>query len=79
MKRAAIFGFALAAVAFLLNGFGDLIDAVATARVVSPWYWYIGSDPLNEGFTLLGTVPALVTIVVLVAAGTWAFERRDLR
>ncbi|MCB1017718.1 MAG: ABC transporter permease subunit [Acidimicrobiales bacterium] len=70
---------ALAAVAFLLNGFGDLIDAVATARVVSPWYWYIGSDPLNEGFTLLGTVPALVTIVVLVAAGTWAFERRDLR
>ena len=70
---------ATAAVAFLLNGFGDLIDVLGTLRVVSPWHWYVGSEPLTSGFTLFGTVPALVTTAVLVAFGVWAFQRRDLR
>jgi len=70
---------ALAAAAFLLNGFGDLIDVLGTLRVVSPWHWYVGSDPLVNGFTLFATVPALVTSAALVAFGVWAFERRDLR
>lgn len=70
---------AVAAAAFLLNGFGDLIDVLGTLRVVSPWHWYVGSDPLVNGFTLFSTVPALVTSVALVAFGVWSFERRDLR
>ena len=70
---------AVATAMFLLNGFGDLIDALATLRVVSPWHWYAGGDPLTNGFTLQGTVPALVTTVVLVALGVWRLDRRDLR
>lgn len=69
---------AAAAVAFLLNGFGDLIDLLGTLRVASPWHWYVGSDPLTNGFTLFSTVPPLATTAVLVAFGVWAFERRDL-
>lgn len=70
---------AVAAAAFLLNGFGDLIDVLGTLRVVSPWHWYVGTEPLVNGFTLFSTVPALVTSAVLVAFGVWALERRDLR
>lgn len=70
---------AVAAAAFLLNGFGDLIDVLGTLRVVSPWHWYVGSDPLENGFTVFSTVPALVTSAALVAFGVWSFERRDLR
>lgn len=70
---------ATAATAFLLNGFGDLIDVLGTLRVVSPWHWYIGSDPLTNGFTVFSTIPPIVTTVVLFAVGLWAFDRRDLR
>lgn len=70
---------AVATAMFLLNGFGDLIDALATLRVVSPWHWYAGGDPLTNGFTLQGTVPALVTTLVLVVLGIWRLDRRDLR
>lgn len=70
---------AAAAAAFLLNGFGDLIDLLGTLRVVSPWHWYVGSEPLVNGFTLFSTVPPLLTSAVLMAIGVWAFDRRDLR
>ena len=70
---------ALAAVAFLVNGFGDLVSAVEKVRFLSPWHWFAGSDPLVNGFTLEGTLPALALIVVLVAVGLWRFDRRDLR
>jgi ABC-2 type transport system permease protein len=70
---------AVAVGGFMLNGFGDLNDTLATLRVVSPWHWNLGSDPLTEGFTLFGTVPLLVGSAVLVLVGIVAFERRDLR
>ena len=70
---------ALAAVAFVVNGFGDLVAAVEKVRFLSPWHWFAGSDPLVNGFTLAGTLPALALIVVLVAVGLWRFDRRYLR
>lgn len=70
---------ALATVAFLVNGFGDLVAAVEKVRFLSPWHWFAGGDPLVHGFTLQATVPALVTVAVLVAVGTWRFHGRDLR
>ena len=36
---------------FLLNGLGALSDALAPARVTSPFYWYFGdTPPLAKGF-----------------------------
>ncbi|HMQ26109.1 MAG TPA: ABC transporter permease subunit [Acidimicrobiales bacterium] len=70
---------AVAVVTFLLNGFGDLVALIERVRVVSPWHWYAGDDPLANGFGLQGTVLPILTIALVVAAGCWRLDRRDLR
>ncbi len=63
---------------FFLNGLGALVDWLAPWRPLSPFFHYIGNDPLVNGLDV-GHVLVLVgwavtgTVVAVVA-----FERRDL-
>lgn len=61
-------------VAFVL----PISDALSGARRWSPWHWAIGEQPVSDGVGL-GLVTILLVIVTLVAIGTWAVERRDVR
>ncbi len=68
----------LAVVTYFLNALAPVIDFLEPFRGVSPFYYYIGGDPLYNGLNA-GHAGVLIglTAVFLVAALLF-FERRDL-
>lgn len=68
---------AVAATAFMLNAIGPAAD-IAWMSAVSPFGWYLGGDPLIEGFDVGGLVRLAIVPVVAAGAGWWAIDRRDL-
>ncbi|MGC8480003.1 MAG: ABC transporter permease subunit [Acidimicrobiales bacterium] len=69
----------LAIVAFLVNGLGGLVHWLGVIRPVSPYYWYLGHDPLRQGLWIPGILLPLILSVALILVGAALFERRDLR
>jgi ABC-2 type transport system permease protein len=69
---------AVATSAYLLDSLGKLVDWLDPLRVLSPFYWYTGGDPLGNGPDWRGASALLVAAALLVGLGTLAFERRDL-
>lgn len=68
----------LAVVAYLMSSLADLVSWLKTIRPVSPWYHALGMDPLANGFSLLHLlVPLGLTLLVLLA-GIYTFDRRDV-
>ena len=69
----------LAVVSFVANGFLPLSDSLEGLARFQPFYYYLTSDPLNNGmdWTHAGVLAGL--IVVFVAAALALFQRRDLR
>ncbi len=66
-------------VAFLINGFAPLVDAISWLKYLSPFFYYAGHDPIGHGVDLgdlavLGAVAIALTLVAVVQ-----IERRDLR
>jgi ABC-2 type transport system permease protein len=69
---------AFAIVAFLLNGLGVIVDSLAPARWISPFYWYLGDTvPLAKGITW-GYLALAVVAVAGTAIAIARFEHRDL-
>ncbi len=64
--------------AYFLNAFAPLVEGGETWRKLSPFYYYIGADPLTNGLNAGHAAVLLGLTVVLVAIGVLAFERRDL-
>jgi ABC-2 type transport system permease protein len=64
---------------FLLNSFLPLSEGLAGYARLSPFHYYLGSDPLVNGMQWghAGLLAALTA--VLIAASVVLFERRDLR
>ena len=78
--KIATFGAAGAALVFyILNAFLPLSDSLAGLARWSPFYYYLSSDPLNNGMHWghAGILAGLT--LVLLAAAVVLFERRDLR
>jgi ABC-2 type transport system permease protein len=69
---------ALGVATYLLNALGPTVEGLEPYRKLSPFYYYIGADPLVNG--LNGTHLAVLVglTVVCLAAALVAFERRDL-
>jgi ABC-2 type transport system permease protein len=68
----------LAAVSYLVNLFGPVVDALRPVRPLSLFRWYLDPDPLTTG---LHASSVLVLVGVAVAAtlvGLALFERRDV-
>lgn len=63
---------------YAANNLAPLIGDVDWLRRLSPFYYYIGADPLRDGLdpghaAVLGTATALT-----LALGLWRFARRDV-
>ncbi len=69
---------ALAVVTYLLNALSAVVEGLKPYRVLSPFYYATGADPLANGLNW-GHAAVLVALVVVFAAAAWlTFERRDL-
>jgi ABC-2 type transport system permease protein len=69
----------IALVSYFAWSFLPLSDAMAGWASLSPFDWYLGSDPLNNGMPWGDAVLLALLATVLVAAAVPLFERRDLR
>lgn len=70
---------AVAAGGYVLQGLLAAANAPSWTRWASPWHWYLRTNMLVEGVDALALVLPIVLAVGFVAAGTVAFDRRDLR
>jgi ABC-2 type transport system permease protein len=71
-------GAGLALVGFLVNAMASVAEVFEKARDYSPWYWMLKENLLTTAPGLLSLWLPLGLSVLLVAVGTWAFNRRDL-
>lgn len=72
-------GAGLAAATYLVNVVGNLSSSLGALRWASPWYWFVGQNPVSEGWSWPAHLLPLAVVAVLVWAGTWSLNRRDLR
>jgi ABC-2 type transport system permease protein len=68
----------VAVLTYLANGVFPQVEGLEWTRDLSPWHWYLGGKPLEHGLQAGGSLLLLGATVVLVAAGTWRFNRRDV-
>ena len=68
----------LAVVTYLINGLGPMVGWLNPLRPASPFFHYIGNDPLRNGLSLRGLVVSTLTIAVLLFASLYTFRSRDL-
>lgn len=69
---------AVAVVAYLANGAIPQVQGLEWTRNLSPFHWYLGGKPLQNGLDAGGSLLLVAVTAVLVAIGTWAFTRRDI-
>lgn len=69
-------GVALAS--FLANNLAPLIETLDAAQKLSPFYYYLGADPLRQGFDGGGLAVLVVTALVLAGLAVWGLNRRDV-
>lgn len=70
---------ALAIAAYFLNALAPLSDALTPLQKVSPFYYFIGADPLTNGLNALHAGVLLGLTVAALGVALYTFERRDLR
>jgi len=79
-KRMAAIAIAtmLALVAYFVNTLAPLITGMAGWRVLSPFYWYIGNDPLRHGLDPAHVLALVALTAACVVAAAVIWERRDI-
>jgi ABC-2 type transport system permease protein len=68
----------VAVVGYLINGFAPSVSWLHPVQKISPFYQYIGADPIRHGLSLAAVGVAVATVSALVAAAVWLFDRRDV-
>lgn len=69
---------AVAVVAYLVNGFGASVSWLSPLRKFSPFFQYVGHDPIRHGVSWLAIAVALATVGVLLLGALRVFVRRDI-
>ena len=70
---------ALAVAAYFLNALAPLSETLEPIQRLSPFYYYISSDPLANGLDLVHTAVLIGLVVVALGVALISFERRDLQ
>lgn len=68
----------VAVVAYLVNAFAPLASWLGPVRAASPFYQYIGHDPLSRGLWPAALGVTLLSTAALLALAAWSFRRRDV-
>ncbi|GGI07674.1 ABC transporter permease subunit [Egicoccus halophilus] len=68
----------VAVLAFVADAIGPMVDGLGWLTAVSPWSWYLGEDPLVEGFDGVGLSLLAALAVVAALAGLVRYRHRDL-
>ncbi|MGZ4482828.1 MAG: ABC transporter permease subunit [Nocardioidaceae bacterium] len=76
---AIVAGAGLAVLAFAANGVLPQVQGLGWTQRLSPFHWLIGGSPLEHGLQGGHLLVMAALTVALVAAGLYAFDRRDLR
>jgi ABC-2 type transport system permease protein len=71
-------GAAVGVFGFAANGILPQVDGLGWIEGWSPFHWLNGSVPLKNGVDVGAVLLMGLLSVVLVAVGTWGFERRDI-
>ncbi len=71
-------GSAVGVLGYLASGIIPQVEGLEWVRNLSPFDWLAGGEPLRSGLQVGDILLMLGLVVVLVAAGTWAFGRRDV-
>ena len=69
---------ALGVASYLLNALAPLADAIEPFQKLSPFYYFIGADPLANGLDPAHAAVLIGLAVVALATALVTFERRDL-
>ncbi len=69
---------ALAVFAYLANALAPLVSWLRPTRKLSPFYQYIGHDPLRTGVSPVAMAVSLASIAALLAVAVLALRRRDI-
>jgi ABC-2 type transport system permease protein len=71
-------GAGLAVASFMANALGPMLENGDWLERASPFWWYLGNDPLVEGLGLAGSLALLALTGVALGAAVIAYDRRDL-
>ncbi len=70
---------AVAIAAYFLNALAPLADALAPLQKLSPFYYFIGAEPLANVLDALHVAVLLGLTAAALGVALFTFERRDLR
>jgi ABC-2 type transport system permease protein len=70
---------AVALAGYLIRALGENVSWIRPLRWISPFHYYLGSDPLHHGFNLAYLAVLVAASAVLVAVAMVTFDRRDVR
>ena len=79
-KRGLTIGIAgaVAVLSYFLYTLALIADEIEPSRYASPFYYYIGADPLANGISIAHASVLVGLTAVLLAAAIYTFERREL-
>jgi ABC-2 type transport system permease protein len=63
---------------YLLNAFVPLVSWLEPVRLLTPFYYYQGNEPLLRGLSFLHAGILAAASAALLVYAAWVFERRDL-
>lgn len=63
---------------FVMSGVGGLVDGGGWLQDLSPFYWFNGTVPIENGVAPGGLLLLYGLGVLAAVAGAWRFDRRDL-
>jgi len=79
-KKTAVFGAIGAGIVLhMFNGLGAISNTVADFVALSPFHYYLGNDPLNNGMDWGNAAVLAAICVLLIGMSVLLFQRRDLQ
>lgn len=68
----------VAVLAYVVNGLAPIVSWLEPFQKLSPFYQYIGHDPLRSGLSWTSVSVAVATVVVLAVVAVLGLRRRDV-